>query len=128
MNRGVRGSSGNRSVGGGEVLGPLTGCIASGPEFQLEESASPHLVGRRVDVRAPAPHVRHATASPDHLEELGWRSSPPATGHRVNSRPDGKTVKLSDFKGRKVVVYFYPKADTPGCTTQSCALRDAEPD
>jgi peroxiredoxin Q/BCP len=37
-------------------------------------------------------------------------------------------VKLSDFKGRKVVVYFYPKADTPGCTAQSCALRDAEPD
>jgi peroxiredoxin Q/BCP len=40
----------------------------------------------------------------------------------------GKKVKLSDFKGRPVVVYFYPKADTPGCTTQSCALRDAEPD
>src|SRR3954447_10250795 len=34
------------------------------------------------------------------------------------------TVKLSGFKGRKVLVYFYPKADTPGCTTQSCALRD----
>jgi peroxiredoxin Q/BCP len=41
---------------------------------------------------------------------------------------NGKKVKLSDFKGKKVVVYFYPKADTPGCTTQSCALRDAEPD
>jgi peroxiredoxin Q/BCP len=36
----------------------------------------------------------------------------------------GDTVKLSSFKGRKVLVYFYPKADTPGCTTQSCALRD----
>jgi thioredoxin-dependent peroxiredoxin len=33
-------------------------------------------------------------------------------------------VKLSDFKGKRVVVYFYPKADTPGCTTQSCELRD----
>ena len=40
----------------------------------------------------------------------------------------GKKVKLSDFKGKPLVVYFYPKADTPGCTTQSCALRDAEPD
>jgi peroxiredoxin Q/BCP len=39
----------------------------------------------------------------------------------------GKKVKLSDFKGKRVVVYFYPKADTPGCTTQSCALRDAMP-
>ena len=36
-------------------------------------------------------------------------------------------VKLSDFKGRKVLVYFYPKADTPGCTTQACGLRDAAP-
>src|SRR5215212_3862547 len=33
-------------------------------------------------------------------------------------------VTLSDFKGRKVLLYFYPKADTPGCTVQSCALRD----
>src|ERR1700704_1185832 len=39
----------------------------------------------------------------------------------------GKTVRLSGFKGRPVVVYFYPKADTPGCTQQSCHLRDAFP-
>jgi peroxiredoxin Q/BCP len=37
-------------------------------------------------------------------------------------------VRLSSFKGRKVLVYFYPKADTPGCTTQSCALRDISGD
>ena len=36
----------------------------------------------------------------------------------------GNTVSLSDYRGRKVLVYFYPKANTPGCTTQSCALRD----
>ncbi|MBI2704103.1 MAG: thioredoxin-dependent thiol peroxidase [Actinobacteria bacterium] len=36
----------------------------------------------------------------------------------------GNTVRLSAFKGRKVLVYFYPKADTPGCTKQSCGLRD----
>ena len=41
---------------------------------------------------------------------------------------DGKKVKLSDFAGKKVVLYFYPKADTPGCTQQSCNLRDAMPD
>ena len=40
----------------------------------------------------------------------------------------GKKVKLKDRRGRKTVVYFYPKANTSGCTTQSCALRDAEPD
>ena len=37
---------------------------------------------------------------------------------------EGETVKLGSFKGRKVLVYFYPKADTPGCTTQACGLRD----
>lgn len=38
---------------------------------------------------------------------------------------DGKTVSLKDFKGEKhVVLYFYPKAMTPGCTTQACGLRD----
>lgn len=37
---------------------------------------------------------------------------------------DGEKVRLSELKGRKVLVYFYPKADTPGCTTQSCGLRD----
>ena len=36
----------------------------------------------------------------------------------------GTKVKLADLKGTKVVVYFYPKADTPGCTTQSCEVRD----
>jgi peroxiredoxin Q/BCP len=44
------------------------------------------------------------------------------------SDQDGNTVKLSGFKGRKVLLYFYPKADTPGCTTQSCAVRDARQD
>ncbi|TRW78842.1 thioredoxin-dependent thiol peroxidase [Mycolicibacterium sp. 018/SC-01/001] len=37
---------------------------------------------------------------------------------------DGNTVALSDFKGRKVVVYFYPAASTPGCTKQACDFRD----
>ena len=38
---------------------------------------------------------------------------------------DGRTVTLEGFRGRKVLVYFYPKADTPGCTRQSCSVRDA---
>ncbi|MEP6759669.1 MAG: thioredoxin-dependent thiol peroxidase [Actinomycetota bacterium] len=36
----------------------------------------------------------------------------------------GTTVRLEDFRGRKLLVYFYPEADTPGCTTQSCDVRD----
>jgi len=38
---------------------------------------------------------------------------------------DGDTVKLSALRGRQVVLYFYPKDDTPGCTTQACGIRDA---
>lgn len=37
---------------------------------------------------------------------------------------EGNEVRLADFSGRKVCLYFYPKADTPGCTQQSCLLRD----
>jgi thioredoxin-dependent peroxiredoxin len=40
------------------------------------------------------------------------------------SDQDENTVRLAAYKGRKVLVYFYPKADTPGCTAQSCGLRD----
>ena len=39
----------------------------------------------------------------------------------------GDTIRLSDYRGRRVVLYFYPKDDTPGCTTQSCGFRDAYP-
>ncbi|MCW3020407.1 MAG: thioredoxin-dependent thiol peroxidase [Solirubrobacterales bacterium] len=41
---------------------------------------------------------------------------------------DGRAVKLSDFRRRPVVVYFYPKAATPGCTTQACGVRDHRTD
>lgn len=37
---------------------------------------------------------------------------------------NGKSISLKDFKGKKVVLYFYPKDDTPGCTAQACNLRD----
>lgn len=40
------------------------------------------------------------------------------------SDTDGKTVRLSDLKGKMIVLYFYPKDDTPGCTKEACNLRD----
>jgi len=39
----------------------------------------------------------------------------------------GESVRLADFKGRKLVLYFYPKDDTPGCTAEACSLRDGYP-
>jgi peroxiredoxin Q/BCP len=41
---------------------------------------------------------------------------------------DGNTVRLTDFKGRTVVLYFYPKAGTPGCTAHACGIRDRAAD
>jgi len=40
----------------------------------------------------------------------------------------GAKVKLSDFRGKRAIVYFYPRDDTPGCTTQACGFRDAYPE
>lgn len=48
------------------------------------------------------------------------QKAPDFTGKDEN----GKTVSLKDFTGKKVVLYFYPKDDTPGCTAQACNLRD----
>ena len=48
-------------------------------------------------------------------------SAPDFTAKNQN----GEEVKLSDFRGKRVVLYFYPKDDTPGCTKQACSLRDS---
>jgi thioredoxin-dependent peroxiredoxin len=41
---------------------------------------------------------------------------------------DGEPVRLSDLRGRRIILYFYPKAGTPGCTTQACGIRDRRAD
>lgn len=41
---------------------------------------------------------------------------------------DGKEIRLSDYSGKKFIIYFYPKDSTPGCTAEACNLRDAMPD
>ncbi|MCF2486832.1 thioredoxin-dependent thiol peroxidase [Dyadobacter sp. CY347] len=54
---------------------------------------------------------------------MGLQVGDPAPAFSAKDQ-DGKEVKLSDFKGEKIILYFYPKDDTPGCTAQSCNLRD----
>jgi peroxiredoxin Q/BCP len=60
-------------------------------------------------------------------QELHLKEGDPAPGFELLDQ-HRNTVKLSDFRGRKLLVYFYPKADTPGCTAQSCQVRDTEAD
>ena len=43
------------------------------------------------------------------------------------SSDEGKEISLSDFKGQRLIVYFYPKASTPGCTVEACEFRDKQP-
>ena len=43
----------------------------------------------------------------------------------ITKNQNGDTVNLSDYKGKRVVLYFYPKDDTPGCTKEACSLRDS---
>ena len=60
-------------------------------------------------------------SSPASMKQLKIRQKAPAFSL---PNQDGKIVSLSDYKGKKVVLYFYPKDDTPGCTKESCAFRD----
>jgi thioredoxin-dependent peroxiredoxin len=60
-------------------------------------------------------------------EMIMLKTGDTAPDFELESGKDGK-IKLSSFKGRKVVLYFYPKDDTPGCTVEACAFRDAYDD
>jgi len=56
---------------------------------------------------------------------MAWDKAPAFRAMAVGGKyGEGQEVSLDDFKGRTVVLYFYPKDDTPGCTAQACALRD----
>jgi peroxiredoxin Q/BCP len=59
------------------------------------------------------------------MSELTIGSTAPAFSGKTLG---GKTLSLSDFKGKTVALYFYPKDDTPGCTKQACSFRDAYSD
>jgi thioredoxin-dependent peroxiredoxin len=69
------------------------------------------LIGR---IRSPLPPI---------VEGMPLKPGDKAPDFALSDQ-DGNTIKLSDHAGRKVLVYFYPKADTPGCTAQACGLRD----
>ena len=60
------------------------------------------------------------------MPELQPGSKAPAfKAAAVGGKYDGQIVSLADLKGKTVILYFYPKDDTPGCTKQACGLRDA---
>ncbi|MBL8171464.1 MAG: thioredoxin-dependent thiol peroxidase [Acidobacteria bacterium] len=68
-----------------------------------------------------AKKTAQAAAAPAESSSLKVGAKAPAFSLK---NTDGKTVKLADFKGKKVVLYFYPKDMTPGCTKEACSFRD----
>lgn len=66
------------------------------------------------------------------ISSSGQAAGFPAVGEKAPAftglDQDGKPVSLGDFSGRKLVLYFYPKDDTPGCTAEACSLRDGHAD
>src|SRR5262245_19371321 len=69
--------------------------------------------------RSPEEEPNRVTAIPESVEE-----GQPAPDFELPS-DSGERVRLSSLRGSPVVLYFYPRDDTPGCTTQACAIRDA---
>ena len=115
-----------RSPTGRDVSTLDTGGDATGRRGSTDcasaASQEPIEAQRRAATQTPAQRRRRPAA------RRVYRAHAQAVGDKAPaftlSDQDGNTVKLSGFKGRKVLVYFYPKADTPGCTTQACGLRD----
>lgn len=64
-----------------------------------------------------------AESAPLYRSAMALEPGDPAPAFALTDQ-NGNTVRMEDFRGGKVLVYFYPEADTPGCTTQSCDLRD----
>jgi peroxiredoxin Q/BCP len=114
---GARGPA--RTARGAERQGALEFEMeAHGPEVSIERHPAP----------PPAPRRRGGRGSPNSADypgeslTVGMEAPEFALPSTLN-----RSVTLSEFRGRRVVLYFYPKDDTPGCTMEACAFRDAIP-
>jgi peroxiredoxin Q/BCP len=96
------------------------------------KSANPKTAKKKAAKKAAAPAKRATIAkkaAPKKAAAKGMTSLAGKTAPAFSLMSDeGKRISLKDLRGRRVVLYFYPKDDTPGCTTQACAFRDAEVD
>src|ERR1700712_4479416 len=73
--------------------------------------------------RSPQQFAAFLTAASSPLRMANIKEGDPAPAISLPT-DSGQTFDLSSLKGKNIVLYFYPKADTPGCTTESCAFRD----
>ncbi len=89
------------------------------------KKATPKVVKKAV--KKTAKPAKKTSASKAPAARVGSLVGKPAPAFTMPTG-DGRTISLSEFKGKRVLLYFYPKDDTPGCTAQACALRDGMKD
>ncbi|KAM7517612.1 hypothetical protein LguiB_016574 [Lonicera macranthoides] len=85
-------------------------------------SSQSHFFGLKLSLETPPPSSSNPSVKFAVIAKVTQGAVPPSFTLKDQ---DGKTVNLSKFKGKPVVVYFYPADETPGCTKQACAFRDS---
>lgn len=118
----LRKAGSKRASGGGPALENHQGSF----EFELEPPMADLTIDRHV-VPPPVPRKRRGS----HVDQADYPGESLTVGMEAPefSLPStlGRNVTLSEFRGKRVVLYFYPKDDTPGCTMEACAFRDSIP-
>ncbi len=117
-----RKAASKRASGGAPMLENHQGSF----EFEMEPPMADLTIDRHV-VPPPAPRKRRGS----HVDQADYPGESLTVGMEAPefTLPStlGRNVTLSEFRGKRVVLYFYPKDDTPGCTMEACAFRDSIP-
>ena len=101
-------AKGEKAAEGGDAAGAASGASQNGGEARRQPRGEGQRTGRRRAPEAPALKVKIGDAVPDF----------------ACADEAGKVHKPADYRGKKLLIWFYPKADTPGCTAEACGLRD----
>jgi peroxiredoxin Q/BCP len=95
--------------------------------YLIHTPTDPYKMAAAADSARPSPRPRSPPTQPTQEDTPMLKEGDRAPDFTVNT-DGGGTIKLSELRGRPVVLYFYPKDDTPGCTKEACGFRDATPD
>ena len=91
------------------------------------KAAKPKAVKKKAATKAAKPAKRKAAPKKSAAKAMISLAGKAAPAFSLMN-DEGEKVSLKDFRGRRLILYFYPKDDTPGCTAEACAFRDAEAD
>ena len=98
----------------------------AGKPAAASRPTKPAAAGKKPAVKKALPKRPATKPAAPKATEPAWPGEGSKAPDFTAVAHDGSAVKLSSFKGRPVVLYFYPKDDTPGCTVEACGFRDAQ--